>query len=56
MPDISQPSRFRFPAARRLQLSRDFARVRNEGRTVRGGLLLLGVLEQEAEAKLRSGW
>ena len=34
----SKPSRFRFSAARRLKLSRDFARVRREGRTVRGGL------------------
>ena len=47
--------RFCFPAARRLQLSREFARVRTEGRTVRGGLMLLGVLEVETEPAFRVG-
>ncbi len=55
MSDVPPPPRLRFSAARRLQLSRDFARVRNEGRTIRGGLLLLGVLEQEAEVKFKLG-
>jgi ribonuclease P protein component len=49
------PLRFRFPAARRLKLSREFARVRTEGRTVRGRLLLLGVLELEGESIFRVG-
>lgn len=47
--------RFRFPAARRLKLSREFARVRTKRRTVRGGLLLVGVLEVEEEAAFRVG-
>ena len=51
----SQPARFRFPAARRLKLSREFKRVREEGRTVRGGLLMFGVLAVEAEKKFRVG-
>ena len=56
MSDAStQPLRFRFPAARRLKLSGDFARVRTEGRTVRGGLLMLGVLPVADEAAFRVG-
>lgn len=46
---------FRFPASRRLKLSRDFARVRAEGRTVRGGLLLLGVLDLGDASEFRVG-
>ena len=49
-----QPT-FRFPAARRLQLSRDFARVRSEGRAVRGGLLIVGVLPVIEEVAFRVG-
>ena len=49
-----QPT-FRFPAARRLQLSREFDRVRHEGRTVRGGLLMLGALRPEGEGAFRVG-
>ena len=52
---LTKPERFRFPAARRLQLSRDFARVRQEGRTLRGGLLMLGVLSVDTEAVFRVG-
>jgi ribonuclease P protein component len=48
-------SRYRFPAGRRLKLSGEFAQVRTRGRTVRGGLLLLGVLEVEGEAAFRVG-
>jgi len=51
----SQPVRFRFPAARRLKLSREFQRVREGGRTVRGGLLMLGVLAVPDEEKFRVG-
>lgn len=47
--------RFRFPAARRLKLSREFERVRKEGRMVRGGLLMLGVLPVEGEKLFRIG-
>ncbi len=46
---------FCFPASRRLKLSRDFARVRAEGRTVRGGLLLLGVLDLGDASEFRVG-
>jgi len=52
---ITNPPPYRFPAARRLKLSRDFARVRAEGRTFRGGLLMLGVLPVEREAAFRVG-
>lgn len=51
----SNPARFRFPAARRLKLSREFKRVREEGRTVRGGLLMFGVLAVDGEEKFRVG-
>ncbi len=51
----SNPARFRFPAARRLKLSREFKQVREEGRTVRGGLLMFGVLAVESEGKFRVG-
>ncbi len=47
---------FRFPAARRLKLSREFARVRTKGRTARGELLFLGVLEVEAKSGFRVGF
>ena len=47
--------RFRFPAARRLKSSRDFARVRTEGRMVRGALLMLGVLAVKEEIAFRVG-
>ena len=51
----SNPARFRFPAAWRLKLSREFKRVRDEGRTVRGGLLMFGVLAVDGEKKFRVG-
>jgi ribonuclease P protein component len=50
MTEVPHPPRLRFPAARRLKSSREFDRVRKEGRTFRGSLLLLGVLESGAEA------
>ena len=50
------PSGLRFPASRRLKLSREFVRVRTEGRTIRGGLLLLGVLELAEENAFRVGF
>ncbi|HEY2800518.1 MAG TPA: ribonuclease P protein component [Chthoniobacterales bacterium] len=52
----SQPSRLRFPAARRLKRNREFVRVRTEGRTIRGSLLLLGVLELAEESAFRVGF
>ena len=53
-PDADRPS-LGFPAARRLKHTREFARVRTEGRTVRGGLLLLGILEPGDERAFRVG-
>ena len=51
----SKPCRYRFPATRRLKRSRDFEQVREKGRTVRGGLLTLGVLRLEEEAGFKVG-
>ena len=53
---MSDLARFRLPAARRLKRSREFKRVRLEGRTVRGGHLVLGVLPVEDEKKFRIGF
>jgi len=56
MNDVTSDSvRFRFPAVRRLKLSREFERVRKEGHAVRGGLLVLGVLHVEGEKRFRVG-
>lgn len=46
----------RFPAGRRLKLSREFARVRKEGKTVRGKFLLLGVLPTGETGSMRAGF
>jgi len=56
MNDVTSDTvRFRFPAVRRLKLSREFERVRKEGHAVRGGLLVLGVLHVEGEKRFRVG-
>ena len=47
--------RFRFPAVRRLKVSREFERVRKEGRAVPGGLLMLSVLPVDGEKRFRVG-
>jgi ribonuclease P protein component len=52
----SKSPRLCFAEARRLKLSREFDRVRREGRTVRGGLLMLGVLQSETETAFRVGF
>jgi ribonuclease P protein component len=52
----TKPGRFRLAADRRLKLSREFDRVRNEGHTMRGSLLMLGVLQSESDAGLRVGF
>src|SRR5690242_18573618 len=52
----SQRPRFRFPAARRLKRSRDFERVRREGRTICGGSLMLGVLQMDQEPVFKIGF
>lgn len=46
----------RFPAARRLKLRSEFQRVREQGRTLRGALLLLGFRESEEERFFRAGF
>ena len=51
-----EPLRLSFPASRRLKLSREFARVRTEGRTIRGRLLLLGLLDVADEGAFRAGF
>src|SRR5690349_7867096 len=52
----SQRRQFRFPAACRLKRSRDFDRVRLEGRTVRSGSLMLGILEVSEEPAFKIGF
>ncbi|MBA3650289.1 MAG: ribonuclease P protein component [Chthoniobacterales bacterium] len=56
MSDSTSEARLRFPSARRLKRSRDFARVRLEGKAVRGGLLMLGILRLEEETAFRVGF
>ena len=51
----SDAVRFRFPAVRRLKVSREFERVRKKGRAVRGGLLMLSVLPVDGEKRFRVG-
>ena len=51
----SDAVRFRFSVVRRLKLSREFERVRKEGRAVRGGLLILSVLPVDGEKRFRVG-
>lgn len=51
----NESARFRFPAACRLKLSREFDRVRKEGNTVRGSLLMLGMLAVPEEHNFRVG-
>ena len=56
MNDVTSDTvRFRFPAVRRLKLSREFERVRKGGRAVRGGLLMLSVLPVDGEKRFRVG-
>ena len=52
---VSDRGRFRFPAVRRLKLSREFDLVRKEGHAVRGGLLMLSVLPVDGEKRFRVG-
>ncbi|MDQ3197611.1 MAG: ribonuclease P protein component [Verrucomicrobiota bacterium] len=56
MSDSTSEPRLRFPSTRRLKRSRDFARVRLEGKSVRGGFLMLGVLRLDEEAAFRVGF
>ncbi len=57
MRDVTtNPRRFRFSAARRLKRSAEFERVRRDGQTVRGGLLMLGALRLEETTAFRVGF
>ncbi len=51
-----KPLHYRLGASRRLKLSREFDRVRNDGRTSRGSLLLLGVLRLDDDGLFRVGF
>lgn len=53
-PDGPKP-RLRFPKAARLALSAEFARVRDEGRSVHGRLMLIGILDTRAPGTTRTG-
>ena len=50
------PRDLSFPKSKRLTFAADFARVREEGRRVRGSLISLGVLSGVASEKLRAGF
>lgn len=52
----SRPTRYRLPALRRLKLTKEFDRVRNEGHTVRGAMLILGVLRVGEGGSFRVGF
>ena len=56
MTQSADPESLRFPRQRRLTRSAEFARVRNEGRTQRGGLMMLGFLEGGSEEAARAGF
>src|SRR5262245_41482375 len=51
----SDAAQLRFPAVRRLKVSREFEQVRKEGRAVSGPLLMLSVLPVEGEKRFRVG-
>jgi ribonuclease P protein component len=56
MTDLVDPESLRLPRQRRLTRSAEFARVRNEGRTQRGALMMLGVLDGVSEEAARAGF
>lgn len=53
---MSVPLDLRFPKLRRLTLPSEFDRVRKEGRSERGALLILGVLQSPDRHLLRAGF
>ena len=57
LPGTPQPERLRlrFPATSRLKEGRDFARVREKGKTVQGRLLRVGALDLRSEAASKVG-
>lgn len=56
MTALPPSARRRFPAKRRLRWNREFVRVREKGRTIRGALLMLGILRVEENEELRFGF
>lgn len=52
----STAPRLLFPKTRRLTLTSQFARVRSEGRNVRGRLLILGFLPSEGTERFQAGF
>lgn len=56
MKSETEGRRYRLPTERRLKLSREFERVRNEGHTLRGSLLTLGALHVPGEKNFRVGF
>lgn len=55
MPNDSAPASLRFPKERRLIRPAEFLRVKNEGATVQGSLLILGVLKAPESPRFRVG-
>jgi ribonuclease P protein component len=56
MSDEGRARSLPFPKARRLTRSAEFARVRTEGKALRGSLLVLGLLETGNEEQFRAGF
>jgi ribonuclease P protein component len=56
MSDAGQPPSLKFPKARRLTRPAEFLRVKNEGKSQRGGLLIVGALRTGTEADCRTGF
>lgn len=54
--DRAQASSLRFPRQRRLTRTAEFLRVKSEGKTQRGAVLVLGVLECGADLPFRAGF
>lgn len=52
----STARRLLFPKTRRLTLTSQFARVRSEGQSVRGRLLILGFLRREKSEPFQAGF
>ena len=56
MGESGTSARYSLPRRKRLTQPAEFLRVKNEGRATRGGLLVLGVLEADADAAFRVGF
>lgn len=55
-PAILKPKRLRFPVAARIRLGREFALVRQEGRTLQGKYLRVSVVSEPAGQETRFGF